>query len=158
MTIEKISETVVFGGSHQQFTHMSTAVKCEMRFAIYLPPKALYGEKVPVIYWLSGLTCTDENFMQKAGALRIASALNIAIVAPDTSPRGSEVPNDDGYDLGKVQVFISMQHRHLGQNTFICMIMWWLNYLQLLKAISLLIINALFQVIQWVVMGRSQLL
>lgn len=101
MTIKKISETVVFGGSHQQFTHMSTAVKCEMRFAIYLPPKALSGEKVPVIYWLSGLTCTDENFMQKAGALRIASALNIAIVAPDTSPRGSEVPNDDGYDLGQ---------------------------------------------------------
>ena len=72
-----------------------------MRFAIYLPPQASLGEKVPVLYWLSGLTCTDENFMQKAGAQRIAAELGIAIVAPDTSPRGEDVADDEGYDLGK---------------------------------------------------------
>lgn len=71
-----------------------------MRFAIYLPPQASNGEKVPVLYWLSGLTCTDENFMQKAGAQRMAAKLGIAIVAPDTSPRGEGVANDEGYDLG----------------------------------------------------------
>ena len=72
-----------------------------MRFAIYLPPQASSNNRVPVLYWLSGLTCTDENFMQKAGALRIAAELGIAIVAPDTSPRGAEVANDEGYDLGQ---------------------------------------------------------
>jgi len=72
-----------------------------MKFAIYLPPQVSGGDKVPVLYWLSGLTCTDENFMQKAGALRIAAELGIAIVAPDTSPRGDDVANDPGYDLGQ---------------------------------------------------------
>jgi S-formylglutathione hydrolase len=72
-----------------------------MRFAIYLPPQAVSGKKVPVLYWLSGLTCTDENFMQKAGAQRIAAELGIAIVAPDTSPRGEGVADDESYDLGQ---------------------------------------------------------
>lgn len=72
-----------------------------MRFAIYLPPQTANGEKVPVLYWLSGLTCTDENFMHKAGAARIASELGIAIVVPDTSPRGIDVANDESYDLGQ---------------------------------------------------------
>jgi S-formylglutathione hydrolase len=72
-----------------------------MQFAIYLPPQASNGNKIPVLYWLSGLTCTDENFMQKSGALRIAAELGIAIVAPDTSPRGAEVADDEGYDLGQ---------------------------------------------------------
>jgi S-formylglutathione hydrolase len=72
-----------------------------MRFAIYLPPQTANGQKVPVLYWLSGLTCTDENFMQKAGAQRIAAELGVAIVAPDTSPRGADVADDDGYDLGQ---------------------------------------------------------
>lgn len=72
-----------------------------MRFAIYLPPQVSNGQKVPVLYWLSGLTCTDENFMQKAGAQRIAAELGIAIVAPDTSPRGEDVADDTGYDLGQ---------------------------------------------------------
>ena len=73
-----------------------------MIFAIYLPPAA-EEKDVPLLWWLSGLTCTDENFMQKAGAFRIASELGIAIVAPDTSPRGDHVPDDDeeAYDFGK---------------------------------------------------------
>ncbi len=90
------------GGWHKQYSHTSTVLNCDMRFAIYLPPQASAQNKVPVVYWLSGLTCTDENFMQKAGALRIAAELGIAIVAPDTSPRGDAVPDadDKAYDLG----------------------------------------------------------
>ena len=72
-----------------------------MQFAIYLPPQASISHKVPVLYWLSGLTCTDENFMQKSGVQRIAAELGIAIVAPDTSPRGKQVADDAGYDLGQ---------------------------------------------------------
>ncbi|MCV3288385.1 S-formylglutathione hydrolase [Aeromonas media] len=100
MNLDIISSNKSFGGWHKQYRHRSTVLDCEMRFAIYLPPQALTGQKVPVLYWLSGLTCTDENFMQKAGAQRIAAELGIALVAPDTSPRGEGVPDDPGYDLG----------------------------------------------------------
>lgn len=101
MTIENLSVNKSFGGWHKQYSHHSKALNCTMRFAIFLPPAAAEGEKVPVLYWLSGLTCSDENFMQKAGAQRLAAELGIAIVAPDTSPRGEDVANDDGYDLGQ---------------------------------------------------------
>lgn len=100
MTIENISVNKSFGGWHKQYSHQSKTLNCVMRFAIYLPPQVSNGEKVPVLYWLSGLTCTDENFMQKAGAQRMAAELGIAIVAPDTSPRGEGVADDEGYDLG----------------------------------------------------------
>ena len=100
MNLDIISSNKSFGGWHKQYRHSSNVLGCEMRFAIYLPPQALTGQKVPVLYWLSGLTCTDENFMQKAGAQRIAAELGIALVAPDTSPRGEGVPDDPGYDLG----------------------------------------------------------
>ncbi|MBB6520720.1 S-formylglutathione hydrolase [Pseudoteredinibacter isoporae] len=101
MTIENLSANKSFGGWHKQYLHSSSVLNCPMRFAIYLPPQASSEHKVPVLYWLSGLTCTDENFMQKAGALRIAAKLGLAIVAPDTSPRGDEVPDDEAYDLGQ---------------------------------------------------------
>lgn len=101
MTIENLTVNKSFGGWHKQYSHHSNTLNCNMRFAIYLPPQASSGKKVPVLYWLSGLTCTDENFMQKAGAQRIAAELGIAIVAPDTSPRGEEVADDKGYDLGQ---------------------------------------------------------
>lgn len=101
MTIENISVNKSFGGWHKQYSHPSKTLNCTMRFAIYLPPQVSSGEKVPVLYWLSGLTCTDENFMQKAGALRMAAELGMAIVAPDTSPRGEGVTDDEGYDLGQ---------------------------------------------------------
>ncbi|MGY0219498.1 S-formylglutathione hydrolase [Endozoicomonadaceae bacterium StTr2] len=101
MNLENISSSKVFGGWHKQYTHRSEVLNCNMRFAIYLPPAA-NTEKVPVLYWLSGLTCTDDNFMQKAGAQRIAAELCIAIVAPDTSPRGDDVADDPegAYDFG----------------------------------------------------------
>ncbi len=102
MSLQNISSNKSFGGWHKQYSHFSNTLDCEMRFAIYLPPHANEQKRVPVLYWLSGLTCTDENFMQKAGAQRMAAELGIAIVAPDTSPRGDNVADDpDGsYDLG----------------------------------------------------------
>jgi len=100
--LEKISNSKMFAGEQQQFMHNSTSLHCRMRFAIFLPPQASPENKVPVLYWLSGLTCSDENFIQKAGAQRIAAELGIAIVCPDTSPRGDDVADDaeQAYDLG----------------------------------------------------------
>lgn len=98
--MEKISHTLTFGGSLQRFKHASDTVHCDMEFAIFLPSQA-DKKPVPVLYWLSGLTCTDKNFMEKAGAHRIATELGIAIVAPDTSPRGEDVANDEKYDMGQ---------------------------------------------------------
>lgn len=94
MTLTKVSSAKVAGGWHQQFSHNATSTACAMRFAIFLPPQASPNNPVPVVYWLSGLTCTDENFMQKAGAFKKAAELGIAIVAPDTSPRGDDVADD----------------------------------------------------------------
>jgi S-formylglutathione hydrolase len=101
MTIENVTVNKSFGGWHKQYSHFSNTLNSNMRFAIYLPPQTSLGKVVPVLYWLSGLTCTDENFMQKAGAQRIAAELGIAIVAPDTSPRGEGVADDEAYDLGQ---------------------------------------------------------
>jgi S-formylglutathione hydrolase len=98
MTIKNLTNNKVFDGWHKQYLHQSKVLNCTMRFAIYLPPQATPKNKVPVMYWLSGLTCTDENFMQKSGALRIAAKLGIAIVTPDTSPRGERVPDDPDKD------------------------------------------------------------
>ncbi|AWB09093.1 S-formylglutathione hydrolase (plasmid) [Azospirillum humicireducens] len=97
-----LSETRVFGGRLKRVRHQSAAVDCDMTFAIFLPPQVEDGVKVPVFYWLSGLTCTDENFTQKAGAFRVAAELGLAIVAPDTSPRGDGVPGDPegAWDFG----------------------------------------------------------
>lgn len=106
MSVKEVSANCCFDGWHKQFEHDSERLHCRMRFAIYLPPKVSStlhdDEKVPVLYWLSGLTCSDENFMQKAGAQRLAAQLGMAIVAPDTSPRGKDVPDDPegNYDLG----------------------------------------------------------
>jgi S-formylglutathione hydrolase len=98
--MEQLSVNKIFNGRHEVWSHTSEVCGCPMRFGIYLPPQAA-SAKVPVLYWLSGLTCTDENFASKAGAQRIAAELGIAIVMPDTSPRGLNLPGeDDGYDFG----------------------------------------------------------
>jgi len=95
--IESIKE---FGGWLNRYQHDSACCDCTMTFSVYLPPRAA-TEKVPVVYWLSGLTCTDNNVRTKAGAQRYASELGIALVMPDTSPRGEGVADEpDRYDLG----------------------------------------------------------
>ncbi|MDG9757192.1 S-formylglutathione hydrolase [Pseudomonas sediminis] len=102
MSLEIVSSNKSFGGWHKRYRHRSSSLNCDMVFAVYLPPQAEQGAKLPVLYWLSGLTCTDENFMQKAGAQRMAAELGLIIVAPDTSPRGEGVADDanGAYDFG----------------------------------------------------------
>lgn len=100
MIIERIEHRACFGGWQDVYQHASTVLDCTMRFAIYLPPKAAHGP-VPALYWLSGLTCSEQNFIQKAGAQRYAAEHGIALVCPDTSPRGDGVVNADGNDLGQ---------------------------------------------------------
>ncbi|MFX3622420.1 MAG: S-formylglutathione hydrolase [Limnobacter sp.] len=97
-----LSSVQCFGGLQNQYEHASETLNCTMQFSVYLPPQAQAGHKVPVAYWLSGLTCTDQNFATKAGAQRVASELGIAVVMPDTSPRGKDVPDDadKSYDFG----------------------------------------------------------
>ncbi len=99
--LEEIAANRCFGGWHRRYRHQSSTLRCTMVFAVYLPPQAA-GGAVPALYWLSGLTCSDENFMQKAGAMRVAAELGIALVAPDTSPRGAGVPGDPAgaWDFG----------------------------------------------------------
>lgn len=99
-SLELLEEHRLFNGWQQRYRHASDALNCLMTFSIYLPPTA-DDAPPPVLYWLSGLTCNDENFSTKAGAQRIASELGLALVIPDTSPRGNEVPNDVSYDLGQ---------------------------------------------------------
>lgn len=89
-----------FGGSQEIWEHQSAALACMMRFAIFLPSKAK-TEPCPVVYWLSGLTCSSLNFTEKAGAQRYAEELGLILVMPDTSPRGEAVPDDEEYDLGQ---------------------------------------------------------
>ncbi|TLX21130.1 S-formylglutathione hydrolase [Thermomonas fusca] len=98
--MERIEHRACFGGWQDVYRHRSAVLGCDMSFAIYLPPQAQDGP-VPVLYWLSGLTCSEQNFITKAGAQRYAAEHGIAIVCPDTSPRGDGVADADGYDLGK---------------------------------------------------------
>ncbi len=99
--IEQVGSTVCFGGEQLRFRHHSSVLNCEMNFSLYLPPQAK-NKPVPVLYWLSGLTCTDENFVQKSGAQQYAAKNGLAIVTPDTSPRGEGVEDDPegAYDFG----------------------------------------------------------
>jgi S-formylglutathione hydrolase len=101
MTVETLSEHGCFGGRQGFYRHQSEATGTPMRFAVYVPPQVQAGP-VPVIWFLSGLTCTEENFTVKAGAQRVAAELGLMLVAPDTSPRGPEVPGGPSvaYDFG----------------------------------------------------------
>ena len=98
--MELLEEHRCYEGRQQRWRHHSSTLNCAMTFSIFLP-RATETAPPPVLYWLSGLTCNDENFTTKAGAQRIAAELGIALVMPDTSPRGDDVADDAGYDLGK---------------------------------------------------------
>ena len=99
--MEQIESVKEFGGYLNRYQHDSRSCNCSMTFSVYLPPAA-ETEKVPAVYWLSGLTCTDDNFRVKAGAQRYASELGLALVIPDTSPRGENVADAaQRYDLGQ---------------------------------------------------------
>lgn len=97
----EIARQTCFDGQQLRFQHRSQVLDCSMRFSLYLPPQA-QQQPVPVLFWLSGLTCTDENFVQKAGAQQFAAREGLAILAPDTSPRGDGVADDPegGWDFG----------------------------------------------------------
>lgn len=98
--METVSENKAFGGVQGVYRHAAQSTGCDMTFAVYLPPNAK-TERVPCLWYLSGLTCTHENAMTKAGAQAWASQAGLALVFPDTSPRGEGVADDDAYDLGQ---------------------------------------------------------
>ncbi len=99
-TMTTVSENACFGGTQGVYTHASEVCGCDMTFGLFMPPEAEEGP-VPILWYLSGLTCTHENAMVKAGAQAWAAEQGIALVFPDTSPRGEGVANDDAYDLGQ---------------------------------------------------------
>jgi len=98
--MERIERHASHGGWQEVWTQDSDALGCATRFGVYLPPQAQAG-RCPVLYWLSGLTCTEQNFLTKAGAQRFAAEHGLILVAPDTSPRGEDVADDAAWDLGQ---------------------------------------------------------
>ncbi|PIG08171.1 S-formylglutathione hydrolase [Comamonas sp. 26] len=100
-SFELKSAHACFGGAQRYYEHFSSEIGLNMKFSVYLPPKAVLGEKVPALIYLAGLTCTEETFMAKAGAQRLAAELNIALICPDTSPRGAGLAGEaDSWDFG----------------------------------------------------------
>ena len=101
MAWETLSAHACFGGEQRFHRHASAAIGLPMRFGLYLPPQALAGTPVPLLVYLAGLTCTEETFATKAGAQRLAAELGLALLTPDTSPRGANVPGEaDAWDFG----------------------------------------------------------
>lgn len=98
--LNTVSTWRCFGGVLSVFEHRSRTCSCDMRFAVFSPPQA-QSQRVPVLWYLSGLTCTWENVMSKAGLQRAAAELGVMVIAPDTSPRGADVPDDPAFDLGQ---------------------------------------------------------
>ncbi len=115
--MEKIESIKEFGGWLNRYQHASESCHCDMTFSVYLPPQA-EKQKVPAVYWLSGLTCNDDNFRTKAGAQRYASELGLALIIPDTSPRGDDVPDaSDRYDLGMgAGFYVNATRMHWAKN------------------------------------------
>jgi len=102
MTLETLSTTRSFGGTQGVYRHASRETGTDMTFAVYLPPQAeAAGAKLPLLWYLSGLTCTHANVMEKGGYQRVCAELGLILVAPDTSPRGDGVPDDPAYDFGQ---------------------------------------------------------
>lgn len=100
MTLNVISETTCFGGAQGYYSHAAETVGCDMRFSVFTPPQAKEAP-VPALWYLSGLTCTEDNATVKAGFQRAAAKLGLMIICPDTSPRGEDIPDDEAYDFGK---------------------------------------------------------
>ena len=100
MNIKTISENKCFNGIQKILSHDSDVLNCNMQFSLFLPPKA-EQEPCAIVFWLSGLTCSEENFTVKAGAQKYAAEQNLIVVGPDTSPRGNNVPDDEAYDFGQ---------------------------------------------------------
>ena len=98
--MQTVSENRAFGGVQGVYTHAAQTTGCDMTFAVYMPPRVA-GEKVACLWYLSGLTCTHENAMTKAGAQALAAEVGMAVVFPDTSPRGENIADDPEYDLGQ---------------------------------------------------------
>ncbi len=102
MTLETLSSAKSFGGTQAVYRHGSRETKTDMVFSVYLPPQAESGARLPVVWYLSGLTCTHANVTEKGGYQRVCAELGLIFIAPDTSPRGDGVPDDeDAYDFGK---------------------------------------------------------
>lgn len=99
--MERIEQHPSFGGRQEVWTHTSTSLRCDMKFGVYLPPVALRGDRCPVLYWLSGLANTEQNFITKSGAQQFAAQHGLIVVSPDTSPRGADIADDPAYDLGQ---------------------------------------------------------
>jgi S-formylglutathione hydrolase len=99
--MRRVEQHASYGGRQEVWSHASGVLACEMKFGIYLPEAALRGQACPVLYWLSGLTCTEQNFITKANAQEHAARHGIIVVAPDTSPRGASVADNPAYDLGQ---------------------------------------------------------
>lgn len=99
--LDLLSAHACFGGAQRVYQHASREIGLPMKFSVYLPPQALQGAKRPVLVYLAGLTCNEDTFMTKAGAQRLAADLGLVLVAPDTSPRGAQVPGEaDAWDFG----------------------------------------------------------
>lgn len=152
-TIELLEEHRMFEGWQQRYRHFSSSLQSSTTFSIYLPPPR--DDNPPaVVYWLSGLTCNDENFTTKAGAQRIAAELGLVLVMPDTSPRGEGVANDEGYDLGQGAGFILMPRRRPGLLTIGCMTTSATNCRCWCRNISTSAIASRSWVIQWAGMAH----
>lgn len=98
--MQRLEHRACFGGWQDVYRHRSEVLGCDMTVGVYLPPQAEQAP-CPVLYWLSGLTCSEQNFLTKAGAQRYAAEHGVILVAPDTSPRGEAVADDEAYDLGQ---------------------------------------------------------
>ena len=100
MSLETLSRTSCFGGAQGTYSHASSTCDCTMRFSVFVPPGS-DGDRFPLLWFLSGLTCTEENATVKAGFQRVAAELGLMVICPDTSPRGNGIADDEAYDLGQ---------------------------------------------------------
>ncbi|HEY1606429.1 MAG TPA: S-formylglutathione hydrolase [Allosphingosinicella sp.] len=117
MTLETLSTAKSFGGTQGVYRHHSRETGTEMNFAVYLPPQAKTGAKLPMLWYLSGLTCTHANVMDKGGTQRVCAELGLVLVAPDTSPRGTDVPDDPAYDFGQgAGFYVDATHEPFAKN------------------------------------------